>query len=162
MPGRRFQSLSSARPTMSGRFGQPNDGPEMFPSCGHDSFPAYGHNQPTSPSDLGAADQMDPPEICIDFAPPAKDDYVNRRSRSTDGETLSPPIRRKLDLTLVIFILHLLITIRSKPQSYAREVRLLRGLPTNHSFTNWTWTLAILTATYLIPYGSTRLHTRSR
>lgn len=86
-------------PAMNGQFNQPNDAPEMFPSYGHDSFPAYGHNQPTSPSDLGAADQMSPPEISIDYAPPAKDNHVNRPSRSiADGETLSPPIRRKLDL----------------------------------------------------------------
>lgn len=84
-------------PAMSGQFIQTNnDGPEMFPSYGQDSFPSYG-NQPTSPSDLGAADQMSPPEISIDYAPPAKQNNVNPRpSRSIgDGETLSPPIRRQ-------------------------------------------------------------------
>jgi hypothetical protein len=91
---------------MSSQFGQPNDGPEMFPSYGHDLFPAYGHSQPTSPMDLGAADQMSPPKTSIDYAPPTKDSHVNRPSRSiADEETPSPPIRRKLDLTSV-FILH--------------------------------------------------------
>lgn len=83
-------------PAMSGQFNQPNDGPEMFPSYGQDSFPAY-NNQPTSPSDLGAADQMSPPEISIDYAPPAKQNNVNPRPPRSlgDGETLSPPMRRK-------------------------------------------------------------------
>lgn len=87
-------------PAMSGQFLQTNnEGSEMFPSYGQDSFPSYG-NQPTSPSDLGAADQMSPPEISIDYAPPAKQNNVNPRpSRSIgDGETLSPPIRRKLHI----------------------------------------------------------------
>jgi hypothetical protein len=135
-------------PAMSGQFGQPNDGPEMFPSYGHDSFPAYGHNQPTSPSDLGAADQMSPPEISIDYAPPAKDNHVNRPSRSiADGETLSPPIRRKLELTPVDFRFHMLIITRPKPQSYTREVRLSCWLSANDSFTSWTWTLTVFATT---------------
>lgn len=142
-------------PAMSGQFGQPNDGPEMFPSYGHDSFPAYGQHQPTSPSDLGAADQMSPPEISIDYAPPAKDNHVNRPSRSTaDGETLSPPIRRKLDSTPVVPILHLLTITRSKPQSYARKVRLPRGLSADDSFTSWTWTLAVFAATHVEWFAS--------
>jgi len=86
-------------PAMSGQFGQTNanEGPELFPSYGQDSFPSYG-NQPTSPSDLGAADQMSPPEISIDYAPPARQNTVNPRpSRSIgDGETLSPPMRRRI------------------------------------------------------------------
>jgi hypothetical protein len=137
-------------PAMSGQFGQPNDRPEMFPSYGHDAFPAYGHNQPTSPSDLSATDQMSPPETNIDYAPPAKDNQVNRPSRSiADGEILSPPIRRKLDLTLVVIVLHSLIMIRSKPQSYAREIRLACRISTNDSLTSWTWTLAVSTATHV-------------
>jgi hypothetical protein len=128
--------------TTKGQFGQPNDGPEMFPSYGHDSFPAYGQFQPT--------DHMSPPEISVDYSPPVKDNHLNRPPRSiADGETLSPPIRRKLNLTLVVLILHSLIMIRSKPESYAREVRLLRGLPADNSFTSWTWTLAIFAPTYL-------------
>lgn len=86
-------------PAMSGQFMQSTDGPELFPSYGQgqESFPSY--NQPTSPSDLGAADQMSPPEISIDYAPPAKQNHVNPRpSRSIgDGETLSPPIRSKFE-----------------------------------------------------------------
>jgi hypothetical protein len=88
-------------PAMSGQFIQPNanEGPEMFPSYGQDSFPSYG-NQPTSPSDLGAADQMSPPGISIDYAPPARQNTVRPRpSRSTgDGENLSPPMRREIHL----------------------------------------------------------------
>jgi hypothetical protein len=82
-------------PAMSGQFIQPNDGPEMFPSYGQDSFQSCG---PTSPSDLGAADQMSPPEISIDYAPPSRPNHVNPRpSRNIgDGETLSPPLRSKL------------------------------------------------------------------
>jgi hypothetical protein len=101
----------------------------MFPSYGHDSFPIYGQYQPK--------DQMSPPEISIDYAPPVKDNHVDRSPRIiADGETLSPPIRRKLNLTLVVLILHSLIMIRSKPESYAREVRLLRGLSADNSFTS--------------------------
>jgi hypothetical protein len=109
----------------------------MFPSYGHDAFPAYSHNQPTSPSDLGAIDQMSPPEININYALPAKDNHMNRPSRSTaDGGILSPPIRRELDLTSVVIVSHSLIMIRSKPQSYAREIRLACRISTNDSLTS--------------------------
>jgi hypothetical protein len=124
-------------PAISGQFGQPNDRPKMFPSYSYDAFPAYGHNQPTSPSDLGAIDQISPPEINIDYALPAKDNYMNRPSRSTaDGGILSPPIRRKLDLTSVVIVSHSLIMIRSKPQSYVCEIRLVYRISINDFLTS--------------------------
>lgn len=80
-------------PATSGRLVQSGGGAELFPSYDQDAFPSY--SQPTSPSDLGAADQMSPPEISIDYAPPAKQNALNPRPSRTigDGETLSPPIR---------------------------------------------------------------------
>jgi hypothetical protein len=123
-------------PAMSGQFVQQSDGPEMFPSYGQDSFPPYG-NQPTSPSDLGAADQMSPPEISIDYAPPAKQNNVNPRpSRSIgDGETLSPPLRRRLSLLLHPKRLHTNFHSRCQSQPHACQVRLPRRVTTSHAFT---------------------------
>jgi len=41
----------------------------------------------------------------------------------------------------------MLITTRSKSQSYSRKVRLPCGLSADDSFTSWTWTLALFAAT---------------
>ncbi|KAL1584508.1 hypothetical protein WHR41_07046 [Cladosporium halotolerans] len=79
-------------PAMSGQFMQPHDSGDMFPSLGQEPFPSYS-NQPTSPSDLGAADQMSPPEISIDYAPPAKNNNIFPRPNSNNDDTLSPPLR---------------------------------------------------------------------
>lgn len=80
-------------PAMSGQFMQ-QDTLDSFPNVNQEPFPSYS-NQPTSPSDLGAADQMSPPEISIDYAPPARHNNVIPRSSHTD-DTLSPPLRSKL------------------------------------------------------------------
>ncbi|KAM0715654.1 hypothetical protein Q7P37_009152 [Cladosporium fusiforme] len=77
-------------PAMSGQFMQ-QDVLDAFPSLNQEPFPSY--NQPTSPSDLGAADQMSPPEISIDYAPPAKQNNVIPRPSSNTEDTLSPPLR---------------------------------------------------------------------
>lgn len=84
---------SGMEPAMSGQFVQSGRGAERFPSYGQHAFSSY--DQPTSPSELGAADQMSPPEISTDYAPPAKESALNPRpSRALgDGDILSPPIR---------------------------------------------------------------------
>ncbi|KAK3071046.1 DNA-binding transcription factor [Teratosphaeriaceae sp. CCFEE 6253] len=67
---------------------QQQNGLDMFPGQGQEAFPSLNH---TSPGDLGAADQMSPPEINIDYAPPTKP-VENMRSLNAE-DTLSPPLR---------------------------------------------------------------------
>ncbi|KAK5138247.1 hypothetical protein LTR08_003308 [Meristemomyces frigidus] len=74
---------------MNGHFVQQNGGLEMFPGVGQEPFPSLNH---TSPGDFGAADQMSPPEINIDYAPPTKTPVEVTRSINAD-DTLSPPLR---------------------------------------------------------------------
>lgn len=72
--------------SMNGQFGQlPNAGMEMFPGAGQEPFPLLNHS---SPGEFGAADQMSPPEISIDFAPESKNPVGNQRS--ADDGALSP------------------------------------------------------------------------
>lgn len=89
-------------PAMSGQFMQ-QESMDSFPSLNHEPFPSYS-NQPTSPSDLGAADQMSPPEISIDYAPPAKHNNVVPRPSSNADDTLSPPLRSMLVLFVTFSI----------------------------------------------------------
>ena len=74
----------------NGQYGQHSQqgGLEMFPSVAQDPFPSL--NQ-TSPGDHGLADQMSPPEINIDYAPPSLQTENSRPAN--DGEALSPPAR---------------------------------------------------------------------
>ncbi|KAK3642375.1 DNA-binding transcription factor [Elasticomyces elasticus] len=74
--------------TNGGYLQQPQNGLDMFPGQGLDAFPPTNH---TSPGDLGAADQMSPPEFKIDYAPPSKPVENVRPINAED--TLSPPIR---------------------------------------------------------------------
>lgn len=70
------------------------NGTEMFPSIAEEAFPSY--NTSHSPNnELGAADQMSPPEINIHYAPPAKPNMDAPRSIGPE-DTLSPPLRCKL------------------------------------------------------------------
>ncbi|KAF2480218.1 hypothetical protein BDY17DRAFT_327192 [Neohortaea acidophila] len=72
------------------QFVQQNNGLDMYTGAGQEAFPQL--NKPQSPNDLGAADQMSPPEIQVEYAPPAMN--PNQVLRSTnDGEALSPPAR---------------------------------------------------------------------
>lgn len=65
-------------------------GLDSFPSLTQVPFPS--DYQPTSPSDFGAADQMGPPEISIDYAPPAKQKNVVLRPSCNANDVLSPPL----------------------------------------------------------------------
>lgn len=66
------------------QFAQQNNGLDMFPPL----------SKPQSPSDYGQADQLSPPEINVEFAPPAASLMQNVRP-DNDGEALSPPARSK-------------------------------------------------------------------
>ncbi|TKA83043.1 hypothetical protein B0A55_00857 [Friedmanniomyces simplex] len=72
----------------NGQYIQPQNGLDMFPGQGHEAFPSLNH---TSPGDLGAADQMSPPEFKIDYAPPSRPVENARPMHAEDA--LSPPIR---------------------------------------------------------------------
>jgi hypothetical protein len=83
---------------------------------------------------LGAADQMSPPEISIDYAPPAGHNHVNPRPSSNmgDGETLSPP--RKLRLVMHEIILTLTCNPdQSRPRSRAKSDSYAKSRPTTPS-----------------------------
>jgi transcription factor CRZ1 len=67
---------------------QQNGGMEMFPGTGQEPFPSLNHS---SPGEIGAADQMSPPEINIELAPASKNPIEN--TRPGDGDALSPPSR---------------------------------------------------------------------
>ena len=117
LPGLTTNDKFDMEPAMSRRFEQSDEGPGMLLDYGHDLFPTYGHNQPSSPNDLDITGQMSPPKISINYAPPTKDNHINRSSRSiADGETSSPPTKRELNLVLVIIVSHLLIVVSSKSQ----------------------------------------------
>ena len=77
--------------SVNGQFAQQNGGLEMFPGVAQESFPPLNH---TSPGDFGAADQMSPPEINIDYAPTTRDPVETERPVNADA-TLSPPLRSK-------------------------------------------------------------------
>ncbi|KAK3673840.1 DNA-binding transcription factor [Recurvomyces mirabilis] len=75
--------------TMNGQFTQQANGLDLFPNVAQDPFPALNH---TSPGE-GAADQMSPPEINIDYAPPTRNPMENMRAGTHADDTLSPPLR---------------------------------------------------------------------
>ncbi|KAK5171467.1 DNA-binding transcription factor [Saxophila tyrrhenica] len=66
------------------------NGLEMFPGVGQEPFPSLSHNNSVDLS--GNADQMSPPEISINYAPPTQP-VENARPGNNDGEALSPPMR---------------------------------------------------------------------
>ncbi|KAK0794057.1 DNA-binding transcription factor [Friedmanniomyces endolithicus] len=74
--------------TNGGYLHQPQNDLDMFSGQGHEAFPSLNH---TSPGDIGAADQMSPPEFKIDYAPPSRPE---EDAKPTNVEaTLSPPLR---------------------------------------------------------------------
>ncbi|KAF2771356.1 hypothetical protein EJ03DRAFT_342386 [Teratosphaeria nubilosa] len=75
---------------MNGHFAQQNGSGDMFPAMGQEAFPPL--NNHTSPSEFGAADQMSPPEISIDFAPAGQNPVENVRP-GDNVDALSPPSR---------------------------------------------------------------------
>ena len=79
--------------TMNGQFGQQPTNLEMFPGSGQEAFPSL-QSQHSPGGELGNADQMSPPEINIDYAPPT--DMRGSARPGNDGEALSPPMRSKL------------------------------------------------------------------
>ena len=82
--------------TMNGNFQQQmqqNNGMEMFPPMANDAFPAL--NQGQSPSEFGAADQMSPPEISIDYVEGQQSAHMDNKPpqvHNAEG-ALSPPLR---------------------------------------------------------------------
>lgn len=77
--------------SMNGHFMPSNGAPDMFSGSVQEPFPSL--NQ-SSPGEFGAADQMSPPEINIDYAPPTKTPMENARPMNAE-DTLSPPLRSK-------------------------------------------------------------------
>lgn len=78
-------------------FPQQQNGLDMFPGPGQEPFPSLSHNNSV---DFGAADQMSPPEISINYAPPSQP-VDNARPANADGEALSPPMRSRLFFMLI-------------------------------------------------------------
>lgn len=72
---------------MGGQFGQSN-GMDMFPGTGQEPFPSLNNGL-----EIGNADQMSPPTIEVNYAPPTLP--VDNGRLNTDGEALSPPVRSK-------------------------------------------------------------------
>ncbi|KAK8255228.1 C2H2 type zinc finger domain-containing protein [Phyllosticta capitalensis] len=75
-------------PIMSNR----NDGMDMFPGAGQEPFPALSND---NPQDYGASDQMSPPEINIDFAPPSRQQSFEPPKPDNSANALSPPDRNR-------------------------------------------------------------------
>ncbi|KAK3714196.1 DNA-binding transcription factor [Vermiconidia calcicola] len=74
---------------MNGQFNQQQGNLDMFPGNAQEPFPSLSSQQ--SPDQFGNADQMSPPEINIDYAPPTRP--VETARPGNDGEALSPPMR---------------------------------------------------------------------
>ncbi|OJD36042.1 c2h2 type zinc finger domain-containing protein [Diplodia corticola] len=72
-------------PVVSNQPGNPS-GMDMFPGSGQEPFPAL--NQ-----EYGASDQMSPPEINIDFAPPSRQQSFEPPKPEGSENALSPPNR---------------------------------------------------------------------
>jgi hypothetical protein len=79
--------------TMNGQFAQQQNGMDMY--TGQEPFPML-NSQQSPGGDLGNADQMSPPEISIDFAPPAR--AMENARLGTNDEALSPPLRSESPL----------------------------------------------------------------
>ncbi|KAF2142630.1 uncharacterized protein K452DRAFT_226407 [Aplosporella prunicola CBS 121167] len=70
-----------------------NSGLDMFPGGGQEPFPALSHNDNF---EYGASDQMSPPEINIDFAPPSRQQSFEPPKPEGDASNaLSPPDRSR-------------------------------------------------------------------
>lgn len=67
------------------QFAHQSNGYEMFPPL----------SKPQSPSEFGQADQMSPPEIQVEFAPPSTTTVNQHMKLENDQEALSPPARSK-------------------------------------------------------------------
>ena len=76
-------------PGMNSQYGG-QQGMEMFQGPQHEPFPTI--NQ-ASGVDFGQADQMSPPEINIDFAPPSRQASFEPAKSETQTDALSPPDR---------------------------------------------------------------------
>jgi len=77
----------------NGQYMQHQNGLELFPGVAQEPFPALNYASPGN--DLGAADQMSPPEINIQYAPPSRNPMENVKLSNGD-DTLSPPLRSRL------------------------------------------------------------------
>jgi hypothetical protein len=78
---------------MSGQYVQQQNGLEMFPGSGEEPFPSLNQQNLVE----GNADQMNPPEISINYAPPTGP--MDMRP-GTNDEALSPPARSKSRLQI--------------------------------------------------------------
>lgn len=74
-------------PDLQGQYSNTN-GYDMFPGMGQEAFPTL--NTGTSPQE-GMADQMSPPEINIDFAPPSRQPTFETFQPGDIDNALSPP-----------------------------------------------------------------------
>ena len=90
---------------MNGQYVQQQNGLEMFPGTAQEPFPSLNQQN----SDLGLADQMSPPEINIDYAPPSRP--MDSMRPSNDGEALSPPMRSESHLSHFQFITDEVLTV---------------------------------------------------
>lgn len=95
------------------------NGLEMFPGAGQEPFPSLTHNNSVDYG--GNADQMSPPEISINFAPPTQT-VENARPGNTDGEALSPPIRSMSASIFTPRDLKLIMTSRPLPQPHPCQI----------------------------------------
>ena len=91
LPQFRSEDSFGMQPNLNGQYVQQQNDLEMFPGAGQEPFPSL-NNQ--SPNDIALADQMSPPEINIDYAPPARP--MENMRQNNDDEALSPPLRSKL------------------------------------------------------------------
>ncbi|EON68827.1 hypothetical protein W97_08085 [Coniosporium apollinis CBS 100218] len=74
-------------------FGSQTGGLDLFPGSGQEAFPQLTkHN---GSIDLGQADQMSPPEISIDFAPPSRQPSFEPPKEPARENALSPPERSR-------------------------------------------------------------------
>ncbi|KAL9605206.1 MAG: hypothetical protein Q9179_001600 [Wetmoreana sp. 5 TL-2023] len=68
-------------------------GPEVYPNPNDSSFSQFQHRM--SSTDIGQADQMAPPEISVDLAPPSVPPNFEPMRPENDIDALSPPARGK-------------------------------------------------------------------
>ncbi|OCK81151.1 hypothetical protein K432DRAFT_392436 [Lepidopterella palustris CBS 459.81] len=78
-------------PSMNNQFAQPH-GMEMYHGQGQEPFPTINQGAPV---DFGHADQMSPPEINIDFAPPSRQPSFEPAKSEGQTDALSPPDRSR-------------------------------------------------------------------
>ncbi|KAL8737645.1 MAG: hypothetical protein Q9181_001488 [Wetmoreana brouardii] len=85
-PQDQFQLSQDMPNTFHGR-----PGPEVYPNPSDASFPQFQHRM--SSADIGQADQMAPPEISVDLAPPSVPPNFEPMRPENDIDALSPPAR---------------------------------------------------------------------